>query len=58
MSPLSRGAAMSAAFVMGVFLVSILPAGDWASVPTAARHYFLLISLLQVGTRILYIWLP
>ena len=32
---------VSAAFVAGVSLKSILEAGDWASVSTLARHYFL-----------------
>ena len=30
----------AAALVDGVFLVSILQAGDWARVSTPARHYF------------------
>ena len=34
------GAAVSAALVAGVSLVSILQAGDWARVPTVTRHYF------------------
>ena len=34
------GAAGSAALVTGVFLVSILQAGDWARVCTPARYYF------------------
>ena len=34
------GAAASAALMAGVFLVSILQAGDWARVSTQARHYF------------------
>ena len=37
---LSGGTAGSAALVVGVFLVSILQAGDWARVSTPARHYF------------------
>ena len=37
---LSGGAAASAALGAGVFLVSILQAGDWAQVSTPARHYF------------------
>ena len=34
-----QGAAAFAALVAGVSLVSILQAGDWASVSTLARHY-------------------
>ena len=30
----------AAALATGVSLVSILQAGDWANVPTLARHYF------------------
>ena len=33
--------AASAALAAGVSLVSILQVGDWASVSTPARHYFL-----------------
>ena len=41
MSPGSLwGVAASAALAAGVFLVSILQAGDWAPVSTPARHYF------------------
>ena len=41
MSPGSLGgAAASAALVAGVSLVSILQAGDWASVSTLPRHCF------------------
>ena len=36
---LSGGAAASASLVAGVSLMSILQAGDWAKVSTAARHY-------------------
>ena len=32
--------AASAALAAGVFLVTILQAGDWAKVSTQARHYF------------------
>ena len=35
-----QGVAASAALAAGVFLVSILQAGDWARVSTPARHYF------------------
>ena len=38
MSPSSLWGA--AALAAGVSLVSILQAGDWAGVPTLARHYF------------------
>ena len=34
------GVAASAALAHGVSLVSILQAGDWATVSTPARHYF------------------
>ena len=41
MSPGSLwGVAASAASAAGVFLVTILQAGDWAHVSTPARHYF------------------
>ena len=41
MSPGSHwGAAASVALAAGISLVSILRAGDWARVPTLARHYF------------------
>ena len=46
------GAVMSAALVTGVSLVSILQAGDWASVSTPTRYSFPLTSLLQISTRI------
>ena len=49
-----QGAVTSAALVAGISLVSILQVGDWARVSTPARHYFSPISLLQIGTRILY----
>ena len=45
---------MPAAFVAGVFLVSILQGDDWTRVSIPNGHYFLLISLPQIGTRILY----
>ena len=32
--------AASAALAVGIFLVSILQAGDWASMSTPVRHYF------------------
>ena len=42
------------ALAVGVFLVSILQAGDLARVSILARHYFPPTLLLQIGTRILY----
>ena len=35
-----QGAAVSVAFAAGVFLGSIMQAGEWATVSTSARHYF------------------
>ena len=46
-----QGAAASAALVAGVSLVAFLLTGDWARVPTPARHYFQYISLVQIRTR-------
>ena len=46
-----HGAVVSAAFVAGVSLLSILKAGDWARVPTP-DIIILLTSLLLIGTRI------
>ena len=51
---LSGGAAASAALVAGVSLVPILLAGDWANIPTPARHYFFPTLLLWISTRTLY----
>ena len=34
------GVAASTALAAGVFLLTILQAGDWARVSTPARHYF------------------
>ena len=45
------GVAASAALEAGVFLVTILQAGNWTRVSTAARHYFSTYILLQIGTR-------
>ena len=47
------GVAASAALAAGVSLVSILQAGDYARVPTPARHYFFNIyHHTQAETRI------
>ena len=50
----SGGAAASAALGADVSLVSILQAGDWARVPTPARHFFPLTLLLWIGARTLH----
>ena len=43
MSPGSLwGVAASAALAAGIFLVSILQAGDWTRVSTLARYYFII----------------
>ena len=48
-----QGAATSAVLVAGVSPGSTLAAGDWSRVYTTAGHYFQLISLLQINSRIL-----
>ena len=48
----------AAALVVGVSVVSTLPAGDEARVSTQARHYFQHITLPQIGTRMLSNMLP
>ena len=46
----SLGAAVSASFVAGYSLMSILQAGDWARFPTPVRHHF--------QHKLLHIWAP
>ena len=48
------GDVASAALAAGVSVMSILQVGDWARGSVLARYYFSPISLLLIGTRILY----